>query len=111
MTANCYIDDQRVKMSANSQASPDGLMDENPSSFGEGDIQNMSLMDITPKMTKPWFMYQRMLQLNVVLLGAFLSYVVSDYDGSMVNGLEAVGKWEEYFNHPKVQFSVQCLMV
>jgi hypothetical protein len=41
----------------------------------------LSLEDVTPKLTKPWFMYSNLRQLNFLLVGGLLAQVVSGYDG------------------------------
>jgi MFS family permease len=36
----------------------------------------------------------------LLLLAPIFAQVVSGYEGSMMNGLQDVGVWQSYFNHP-----------
>ncbi|ANB12356.1 hexose transporter HXT11 [Sugiyamaella lignohabitans] len=59
-----------------------------------------TLLDVAPKLEKPWFMYPRLLQLNFLLLGSLLAQVTCGYDGSSLNGLQSVSSWNKFFNNP-----------
>ena len=58
------------------------------------------LEDVIPQLDKPWYRYGWLLQLNIFLLGGILAQVTSGYDGSMMNSLQSLPSWQEYFNHP-----------
>jgi hypothetical protein len=45
-----------------------------------------TVIDVVPKLEKPWFRYPYLLKLNIFLLGALLVNITSGYDGSMMNG-------------------------
>ncbi|QPG73645.1 hypothetical protein FOA43_000957 [Brettanomyces nanus] len=63
--------------------------------------EGMLLKDVTPKLEKMWFRYPYLLKLNILLLGGVLSQVVSGYDGSLLNGMQSLTVWQDYFDHPK----------
>lgn len=63
-------------------------------------IDGLTLKDVTPKLEKAWVQYPRLLQLNFLLLCAFLGQTATGYDGSMLNGMQALPQWEEYFGSP-----------
>jgi sugar porter (SP) family MFS transporter len=62
---------------------------------------DMMLKDAAPKMDKMWWHYPHLRQLNFFLAGAILVQATNGYDGSMLNGLQSLGAWENYFNHPQ----------
>lgn len=64
------------------------------------DFDGLTLKDVTPKLEKIWIKYPRLLQLNFLLLCAFLSQTATGYDGSMLNGMQALPQWNHYFGTP-----------
>ena len=62
--------------------------------------EGRELLDVVPKLDKPWYRYPHLLKLNLLLLAPILAQVVSGYDGSMMNGLQDVAVWQSYFNYP-----------
>jgi len=48
--------------------------------------------------TRPW--KGRLLKLNMILFLLIITSMNNGYDGSMMNGLQTVTNWQEYFNHP-----------
>lgn len=63
--------------------------------------QMLGLYETIPKLNKPWWRYPELLRLNCGLLSALLASAAVGYDSSMLNGLQAVPAWTEYFHHPK----------
>jgi len=63
-------------------------------------MEGRVLLDVLPKLDKPWYRYPHLLKLNLFLLAPIFAQVVSGYDGSMMNGLQDVAVWQSYFNHP-----------
>ncbi|KAK7207584.1 general substrate transporter [Myxozyma melibiosi] len=60
----------------------------------------MVLEDVIPKHKKYWFQYPHLLKLNTLLLAPILTNMTNGFDGSMLNGLQSVPAWIEYFDHP-----------
>lgn len=58
------------------------------------------LRDVIPKREKMWWRYKSLLTLNLLLLGCIASDITNGYDGSMLNGLQIIPLWQEFFNHP-----------
>ncbi|KAL4889663.1 general substrate transporter [Aspergillus ambiguus] len=52
------------------------------------------------KLPKHWWEYPALLKLNIGLLSGLLAWVTTGFDGSMLNGLQAVPSWTEYFDNP-----------
>ncbi|KAJ6786624.1 hypothetical protein PWT90_03713 [Aphanocladium album] len=63
-------------------------------------IDGLTLQDVTPKLEKIWVRHPKLLQLNFLLLCAFLGQTATGYDGSMLNGMQALPQWEMYFGSP-----------
>lgn len=61
----------------------------------------LTLADVTPKLEKMWWRYPYLLRLNFLLLGGLLGQVASGYDGSMINSLQTLPSFIEYFNDPR----------
>jgi MFS family permease len=64
------------------------------------ELDGLTLKDVTPKLEKIWIKYPRLVQLNLLLLCAFLSQTATGYDGSMLNGMQALPQWEADFGSP-----------
>ncbi|PGH08297.1 hypothetical protein AJ80_07893 [Polytolypa hystricis UAMH7299] len=58
------------------------------------------LLAVLPDNPKPWYRTRHLLILNLMLLIPMLSPAAYGYDGSMVNGLQTLPQWWEYFNQP-----------
>ncbi|KAI0031194.1 hexose transporter [Vararia minispora EC-137] len=56
----------------------------------------LSLMDPSRK----WYKNRRLIELNGWLLLCLITSSTNGYDGSMMNGLQSMGTWQEYFQHP-----------
>ncbi|KAH8556084.1 major facilitator superfamily domain-containing protein [Umbelopsis sp. PMI_123] len=59
------------------------------------------LNDVAPKLDKMWWHYPHLLKLNILLWGAIMVQATGGYGGSMLNGLQSLNAWEDYFNHPQ----------
>ncbi|SMY20577.1 unnamed protein product [Zymoseptoria tritici ST99CH_1A5] len=59
------------------------------------------LAEVLPRTDKYWFQVPHLLQLNLILLVPLLSSSVAGYDGSLMNGLQALPQWQIYFGNPK----------
>ncbi|KAF4212261.1 hypothetical protein CNMCM8980_003816 [Aspergillus fumigatiaffinis] len=56
-----------------------------------------------------WWRVPHLIKLNLLLFVPFLSSYVGGFDGSMLNGVQTLGHWQKYFNHPSG--SILSLMV
>jgi hypothetical protein len=52
------------------------------------------------KLPKHWWQYPELVKLNLGLFSALLAWATTGFDGSMMNGLQAVPSWTTYFDHP-----------
>ncbi|KAK9317838.1 general substrate transporter [Lipomyces starkeyi] len=51
---------------------------------------------------KPWYRVPSRVRLYTLLFpAAIMAYATSGYDGSMMNSLQTVTYWDDYFNHPR----------
>ena len=60
-----------------------------------GEVDGLTLKDVTPKLEKIWIKYLSLVQLNRLLLCAFLGQTATGYDGSMLNGMQGLPQWQE----------------
>lgn len=67
--------------------------------MGENE-KELTLEDVTPKLTKWWFQYLHLLQLNVYLGCAVFGMITIGYDGSMMSNLQTLPSWGSYFDYP-----------
>ena len=89
-------------------------------------VGGIVLKDAIPRRDKLWIFYPRLLQLNLLLTGALAANITNGYDifnsraanvvkihhrslanwfkrydGSMVNGLQLLDTWQNYFGSPE----------
>ena len=65
------------------------------------DFTGVSLKDVIPQRSKPWWKDMRLIQLNTLLLCALLTQTAQGFDASMINGMQALPEWIQFFGHPK----------
>ncbi|KAK2056217.1 hexose transporter [Colletotrichum caudatum] len=63
-------------------------------------IAGAALAEVLPRTDKHWFQQPHLLRFNVLLLVPLLSSSVVGYDGSLMNGLQSLRQWREYFGNP-----------
>jgi sugar porter (SP) family MFS transporter len=68
--------------------------------LGEGFEAGVMLRDVTPHREKWWWNYGYLLKLNLLLSGAVLVNCTNGFDGSLLNGLQSLPQWANYFNNP-----------
>lgn len=82
------------------------LLDTKPKMFGKlkltpvSEIVGPVLAEALPVYDKPWFRVKHLLRLNLILLVPLLSSATAGYDGSLMNGLQSMETWRDYFGHP-----------
>ncbi|KAL4938253.1 hypothetical protein BDV06DRAFT_232012 [Aspergillus oleicola] len=64
------------------------------------DIVGEALASVLPQHDKLWFRIPHLLKLNLILLIPLLSSAVAGYDGSLMNGLQSISQWKNYFDNP-----------
>jgi len=47
-----------------------------------------------------WYKRRDLLHLNLILTSALVTSATNGYDGSMMNGLQSLTYWEDYFGNP-----------
>lgn len=63
-------------------------------------IVGRALAEVLPATDRYWFLTPHLLKLNLVLLVPLMSSSVAGYDGSLMNGLQALPQWQDYFGNP-----------
>ncbi|KAI1013722.1 hypothetical protein LB503_010526 [Fusarium chuoi] len=58
------------------------------------------LLKVLPQTELPWYRTKHLLLLNLMLLIPLLSSSAVGYDGSMMNGLQTLPQWRNFFNNP-----------
>ncbi|KAJ4374716.1 hypothetical protein N0V83_001791 [Neocucurbitaria cava] len=66
----------------------------------DADIVGAAIAEVLPQTNKYWFQIPHLLRLNLILLIPLLSSAVAGYDGSLMNGIQSLTQWQEYFGHP-----------
>lgn len=59
------------------------------------------LASVLPKIDKPWFRQRHLLQLNLLISFLLLTPASLGFDASMMNGLQSLETWKEYFGDPQ----------
>ncbi|KAJ5354257.1 hypothetical protein N7541_006821 [Penicillium brevicompactum] len=58
------------------------------------------LAAVLPQSDKPWYRTPHLLRLNFYILWVCFSAAGMGFDGSMMNGLQSLSTWTDYFNNP-----------
>ncbi|KAM0425278.1 hypothetical protein ACHAPT_009596 [Fusarium lateritium] len=67
----------------------------------KGKSPGHALEEVLPRSSKPWYRVPHLLKLNLLLLIPLMSSSVAGFDGSLMNGLQALPSWKNDFNNPK----------
>ncbi|OTB03437.1 hypothetical protein M426DRAFT_60487 [Hypoxylon sp. CI-4A] len=59
-----------------------------------------TLTDILPTDGTPWYRKSHLLHLNYIILSLVLYSSANGYDGSMLNGLQALDDWQSFMDYP-----------
>lgn len=49
----------------------------------------------------PWYRKRHLLLLNLCMIIPYLSSTTNGYDGSMLNGLQSMSQWQDFFHRPE----------
>lgn len=60
-----------------------------------------TLQSVLPAYDRPWWRVKHLLYLNLCLIVPILGNSTNGYDGSLLNGLQSLPQWREYFDNPK----------
>ncbi|KFY98423.1 hypothetical protein V500_01664 [Pseudogymnoascus sp. VKM F-4518 (FW-2643)] len=58
------------------------------------------ILAVFPVNPKPWYQTKHLIQLNLVLLVPLFSSGTIGFDGAMMNGLQTLPQWRDYFGNP-----------
>ncbi|KAL2071959.1 hypothetical protein VTL71DRAFT_11302 [Oculimacula yallundae] len=59
------------------------------------------LVAVLPKDLKPWYKTRHLLKLNFCIFSLVLFASANGYDGSLMNGLQALPRWDKFMKSPK----------
>ncbi|KAF4981022.1 hypothetical protein FZEAL_3074 [Fusarium zealandicum] len=65
------------------------------------DFQGLVLSDVIPRDRKPWYSDWTLWKLNLLLLSGLLTQTATGFDSSMLNGMQSLPQWQEFFGEPK----------
>ncbi|KAJ3546740.1 hypothetical protein NM208_g1849 [Fusarium decemcellulare] len=68
---------------------------------GAAAVVGSELAAVLPDDPRPWYRTPHLIKLNLLLLIPLVSSGAIGYDGSMMNGLQTLPQWREYFGQPK----------
>jgi MFS family permease len=71
-----------------------GMIASNTRAVGAG------LAGVLPNDGIPWYRKGYLVRLNFSIVSLILFSSANGYDGSMMNGLQALDQWQEFMNHP-----------
>jgi MFS family permease len=71
-----------------------------PAMAAEAKIVGSELLAVLPRDGRPWYTKGSLLQLNFCLFSLILYSSANGYDGSMMNGLQALTQWQDFMQHP-----------
>ncbi|OBT64500.1 hypothetical protein VE03_05365 [Pseudogymnoascus sp. 23342-1-I1] len=58
------------------------------------------IITVLPVNPKPWYQTKHLIQLNLILLVPLFSSGTIGFDGAMINGLQTLPQWRNYFGNP-----------
>ena len=64
---------------------------------GESAPKEWNLQDVLPKNPEPWYKQRHLLLLNLAMIVPALSSTTNGYDGSLLNGLQSMDQWQNFF--------------
>ncbi|PNS14603.1 High-affinity glucose transporter [Sphaceloma murrayae] len=67
----------------------------------DSSIVGSALAAVLPQDSRSWWNVPNLRKLNLILLVPFLSSSVTGYDGSLMNGLQALPAWKRAFGNPQ----------
>lgn len=80
-------------------------MGNNPAERGIG----AALAAVLPQDGLRWWQKPYLVYLNFCIVSLFLFSSANGYDGSMMNGLQALPQWQEALHHPKYVYDEHSL--
>ncbi|KAI5456700.1 general substrate transporter [Mariannaea sp. PMI_226] len=60
-----------------------------------------NIQSVLPQDGIPWYKKRHLLILNLFMIVPYLSSTTNGYDGSLLNGLQSMSQWQDYFGHPE----------
>ena len=82
-------------MTDNEKTPATGYYDTHATSPNEWSLQN-----VLPNTGKPWYKQRHLVLLNFGMIIPYLSSTTNGYDGSMLNGLQSMSQWQDFFGSP-----------
>ncbi|OOQ91839.1 sugar transporter [Penicillium brasilianum] len=70
------------------------------SKHAEGNSRPDSMAAFLPTDAEPWYRQSHLLRLNLIILSLAMYSSANGYDGSLMNGLEALAQWKTFMNNP-----------
>ncbi|KAK0278117.1 hypothetical protein LTR35_009439 [Friedmanniomyces endolithicus] len=75
-------------------------MDKQQNQIIAGTDRGATTINVQQLLTKPWYQYQHLRKLYGWLVVVLMVQATNGFDGSLMNGLQALTYWQKYFNYP-----------
>ncbi|TKA81338.1 hypothetical protein B0A55_02763 [Friedmanniomyces simplex] len=75
-------------------------MDKNQNQIIAGTDRGATTINVQELLTKPWYHYRHLRKLYGWLVVVLLVQATNGFDGSLMNGLQALTYWQKYFDYP-----------
>ncbi|KAK0256519.1 hypothetical protein LTR02_015253 [Friedmanniomyces endolithicus] len=75
-------------------------MDKQQNQIIAGTDRGATTINVQQLLTKPWYQYQHLRRLYGWLVVVLMVQATNGFDGSLMNGLQALTYWQKYFNYP-----------
>jgi sugar porter (SP) family MFS transporter len=69
--------------------------------YAADDPRTWNVHNILPVDKEPWYKKRHLLILNLMMIVPYMSSTTNGYDGSMLNGLQSMTQWEQFFDSPQ----------
>ncbi|KAJ6150944.1 hypothetical protein N7470_007538 [Penicillium chermesinum] len=64
-------------------------------------VSQDSLAAVLPRNAPPWYRQKRLLRLNLIIISLVMYSSANGYDGSLMNGLQALDQWKSFMDNPE----------
>ncbi|KAK9468101.1 general substrate transporter [Lipomyces arxii] len=69
--------------------------------YNRSRFEGLVLQDVIPQHKRVWYEYPHLVRLNFFLCSAILTNITAGFDGSLLNGLQSLPAWNQYFSYPE----------
>lgn len=85
---------------AAAHADLDSPNDVSPNAHLSENQAEWDIRQVLPQDAPPWYKQRHLIILNLLIIIPYFSSTTNGYDGSMLNGLQSMSQWQNFFNTP-----------